>query len=206
MKPGTGVLLVVSAPSGGGKTTVCAGLLEANAGLRRVVTCTTRRPRAGETDGVDYHFLSPERFEAEVAAGGFLEHATVYGNRYGTLRASVLEQLAAGRDVLLNIDVQGAGSIRAAAAGDPELRGALVTLFLTPPSLGELEARLRGRGSETEDVLRRRLEAAAREVAEAVQFDYLLVSGTRAEDLRRAQAVYDAERIRRHRVRFEFGN
>lgn len=205
MKPGTGVLLLVSAPSGGGKTTVCAGLLEANPALRRVVTCTTRRPRAGEADGVDYHFLSPERFEAEVASGGFLEHATVYGNRYGTLRGSVLAELRAGRDVLLNIDVQGAESIRRAAASDAELRAALATLFLTPPSLCELEARLRGRGSEAEDVLQRRLEAAAREVAAADHFDYLLVSGTRADDLRRAQAVYDAEKIRRHRVRFEFG-
>ena len=199
---GSGVLLLVSAPSGGGKTTVCAGLLAANPRLKRVVTCTTRPPRPGETDGVDYHFRTPERF----AAGGFLEHANVYGNRYGTLRASVLEQLRAGWDVLLNIDVQGAASIRWAAEGEPELGAALVTLFLTPANLRELEQRLRGRGSEAEDVLLRRLEAAWREVAEAVHFDYLLVSGTRTEDLRRAQAVYDAEKIRRHRVRFEFGN
>lgn len=201
-----GVLLLISAPSGGGKTTVCSGLLASNPRLRRAVTCTTRAPRPGEVDGVDYHFLTPEKFTAEVEAHGFLEHATVYGNRYGTLRSSVLVQLRAGHDVLLNIDVQGAASVRKAAEHDRELGDALATLFLTPPSLRELEARLRGRGSEAEEVLRRRLEAASWEVAEAVHFDYLLVSGTREEDLRRAQAVYDAERLRQHRVPFEFGS
>jgi guanylate kinase len=199
------VLLLVSAPSGGGKTTVCAGLLAHNAGLRRAITCTTRAPRPGEADGVDYHFLAPAEFEAGVARGEFLEHALVYGHRYGTRSAAVLDLLRRGADVLLNIDVQGANSIRAAARAEPELAAALVTVFLTPPTRTELERRLRGRGSDPEDVIRRRLAAAQAEVAEAPRFDYLLVSETRESDLRRAQAIYEAERLRQARVRFAFG-
>lgn len=201
----SGVLLLVSAPSGGGKTTVCTGLLAAHPGLRRVVTCTTRPPRAGEVDGVDYHFFGRGEFEARVAAGDFLEHAEVYGNRYGTLKESVRGLLRAGCDVLLNIDVQGAASVRGAAAAEAELGAALVTVFLTPATRGELEQRLRGRGSESDETLDRRLAAAADEVAQAGRFDYLVVSGTREEDLRRVTAIYEAEQVRRHRVRLEFG-
>lgn len=201
----SGVLLLVSAPSGGGKTTVCSSLLAAQPDLRRVVTCTTRAPRAGEVDGVDYHFFRREDFEARVAAGDFLEHAEVYGNRYGTLKASVRDILRAGRDVLLNIDVQGAASVRRAASADAELGAALVTVFLTPATLGELEQRLRTRGSESEETLGRRLAAASGEVAQAEHFDYLVVSGTRDEDLRRVTAIYEAEQVRRPRVRLEFG-
>jgi guanylate kinase len=200
-----GVLLLISAPSGGGKTTVCTSMLAQNPGIRRVITCTTRPPRPGEVDGVDYHFFSMEEFERRINAGEFLENARVYANRYGTLRASVLDVLRAGWDVLLNIDVQGAASIRAAAQTDAELGSALVTVFLTPATLVELEARLRGRGSEAEDVVERRLAAAPGEVSEARHFDYLVISGTREEDLKRVQSIYVAEQARRHRVAFEFG-
>jgi guanylate kinase len=201
----TGILLLVSAPSGGGKTTVCAALLGRNPRLRRVITCTTRPPRTGERNGVDYHFFDPAEFGHRVEAGGFLEHAEVYGNRYGTLRSSVLDVLREGCDVLLNIDVQGAESIRRAAAEDSELGAALVTVFLTPPTLTELERRLRGRGTDPEEVVERRLAAASGEVKEARHFDYVLVSGTREEDQDRAQAIYVAEQMRRHRVTLEFG-
>ena len=200
-----GVILLISAPSGGGKTTVCTSILSRNGGLRRAITCTTRVPRPGERDGVDYHFLTREEFESRVGRGEFIEHAEVYGNRYGTLRASVVDVLRGGDDVLLNIDVQGAASIRRVALGDAELGSALATVFLTPGTLAELEARLRGRGSEAEEVLRRRLEAAPVEVGEAVHFDYVVVSGTREEDLARVEAIYAAERCRRHRVRLDFG-
>lgn len=200
-----GVILLISAPSGGGKTTVCASMLTRNDGLRRAITCTTRAPRPGERDGVDYHFFTREEFAGRLGAGEFLEHAEVYGNRYGTLRASVLDVLRGGQDVLLNIDVQGATSIRRMALGDAEVGAALATVFLTPGTLAELEARLRGRGSEGEEVVRRRLEAAPGEVAEAVHFDYVVVSGTREEDLARVEAIYAAERCRRHRVRLDFG-
>lgn len=180
-------------------------MLGSNGALKRVITCTTRRPRPGEVDGVDYHFFTPEEFLRRVDAGEFLEHAEVYGNRYGTLRASVLDVLRSGFDVLLNIDVQGAASIRRAAAEDRELGAALVTVFLTPATLAELESRLRGRGSESEEVVRRRLEAAPVEVGESAYFDYLVVSGTRSEDLARVQAIYEAEQSRRSRVHLEFG-
>jgi len=199
----TPILLLISAPSGGGKTTVCSALLGANAGLRRVVTCTTRLPRPGEQDGVDYHFFTPEDFARRAGAGEFLEHATVYGRSYGTLKSSVLDLLAAGNDVLLNIDVQGAASVRKVATSDPVLSGALVTVFLTPPTLAELGSRLRGRGADAEDVVLRRLAEARVEAARWTEFDYLVVSGARADDSRRMQAIHDAERLRRSRARFE---
>ncbi|MEI6357773.1 MAG: guanylate kinase [Verrucomicrobiota bacterium] len=197
------IILLISAPSGGGKTTVCSSLLAANAGLRRVVTCTTRAPRPGEQDGVDYHFFTPEDFARRAGAGEFLEHANVYGRSYGTLKSSVLDLLAAGNDVLLNIDVQGAASVRKVAASDPVLSGALVTVFLTPPTLAELESRLRGRGADAEEVVLRRLSEARVEAARWTEFDYLVVSGTRSDDSRRMQAIHDAERLRRSRARFD---
>jgi guanylate kinase len=196
----SGVLLLISAPSGGGKTTVCTSMLTGNPALKRVITCTTRPPRSGEVNGQDYHFLTMPEFERRMAVGEFLEQALVYGNRYGTLRSSVLDTLRSGSDVLLNIDVQGAASIRKVAEEDPEIRCALATVFLTPRTLVELESRLRGRGSESEEVVARRLAAAPAEVAEAVHFDYLVVSETREWDLRRVQSIYEAEKARRHRV------
>lgn len=198
----TPIILLISAPSGGGKTTVCNGLLAANPNLRRVVTCTTRSPRAGEVNGVDYHFFSAEEFSRRLAAGEFLEHATVYDKSYGTLKSSVLDLLTAGHDVLLNIDVQGAASVRRAAATDSVFGRALATVFLTPPTLSELEARLRGRGSDSEQVVARRLAEAKAEAAQWSEFDYLVVSGTREDDARRMQAIYDAERLRKTRAEF----
>src|SRR5882672_858807 len=115
------LLIVLSAPSGGGKTTLCQQLLPVRPNLTRAVTCTTRAPRAGEQDGVDYYFLDATTFLKRVQAGNFLEHATVYGNSYGTLKSEVLGKLRQGKDVVLNIDVQGAAAIRARAGEDPEL-------------------------------------------------------------------------------------
>ena len=196
------VIFLISAPSGAGKTTVCNALLAANPNLRRVVTSTTRPARPGEQHGVDYHFFSPEEFARRLAAGEFLEHASVYDRSYGTLKSSVLDLLAAGHDVLLNIDVQGAASVRRVAAGDPVLNRALVTVFLTPETLAELESRLRGRGSDPEEVIARRLAEAKSEAGRWGEFDYLVLSGTRAEDARRMQAIYDAERLRSGRAEF----
>lgn len=198
----TPIILLISAPSGGGKTTVCSGLLAANPNLRRVVTCTTRPPRAGEVNGVDYHFFSPEDFTRRAAADEFLEHAQVYDRSYGTLKSSVLDLLAAGQDVLLNIDVQGAASVRRMAKTEATLGRALVTVFLTPASLTELEVRLRGRGSDSEAEVARRLAEARVEAAQAGEFDYLVISGTREEDARRMQAIYEAERLRKMRAEF----
>ncbi|HTH45890.1 MAG TPA: guanylate kinase [Candidatus Limnocylindria bacterium] len=201
----TPIILLISAPSGAGKTTVCNALLAANPNLRRVVTSTTRPARPGERHGVDYHFFSPEEFARRREADEFLEHASVYDRAYGTLKSSVLDLLAAGHDVLLNIDVQGAASVRRVAAGDPVLKGALATVFLTPPTLAELEARLRGRGADPEDVIARRLAEAGGEAGRWAEFDYLVVSTTRAEDSRRMQAIYDTERLRSARAEFRLG-
>lgn len=194
------LMLLISAPSGAGKTTLCHRLLAANPQMRRAVTCTTRPARDGEVDGVDYYFFDAETFERRVKAGEFLEHADVYGNRYGTLKSEVHRRLDEGVDVLINVDVQGADSIRAAAADDPVLRAALVTLFLIPASVEVLEKRLRKRASDSEAVIRRRLGEARQEAAHWRHFDYLLVSGTPDEDASRAQAILEAEHMRTRRA------
>lgn len=204
MKMSSPLLFLISAPSGAGKTTVCAGLLAAVPNLRRIVTCTTRPPRPGEREGVDYRFLSAEEFTARVGRGEFLEHATVYGKSYGTLKADVRQLLAAGHDVLLNIDVQGAASVRAAAATDAVLSRALVTVFFSTATLGELEERLRGRAQDAEEVIQRRLREAAAEAARWREFDYLVVSASREDDLRRMQVIFEAEHLRRERSDFHF--
>jgi guanylate kinase len=185
----TPIILLISAPSGVGKTTVCQGLLAAQAGLQRAVTCTTRPPRDGEVPGVDYHFLSAAEF-----------------GHYGTLKAEVRSRLDAGFDVLLNIDVQGAASVRSAAATDPVLAAALVTVFYTTANLSEMETRLRGRAADSEEVIQRRLAEARVEAARWREFDYLVLSGSREEDLRRMRVIFEAEKLRRHRSTFEFGS
>ncbi len=190
------LLIVISAPSGGGKTTLCEQLLAARPQMTRAITCTTRPPRGTERDGVDYYFLDAEAFLKRVQAGNFLEHASVFGNSYGTLNSEVLGKLRQGRDVLLNVDVQGAATIRERAQSDAELRRALVTVFLTPPSMAILEKRLRKRGTDAEAVIQKRLAVARHEIAQWKDFDYLLLSDTIAEDLRRTLAIVEAEKLR----------
>ncbi len=197
------VLVLISAPSGAGKTTVTRRLLASTPGMERVVTCTTRPPRGGERDGVDYHFLGRPEFENRVAAGEFLEHAEVYGNRYGTLKASVLNRLEAGVDVVLSVDVQGAESIRAVASEDVAMGRALVSVFIMPPSIEELERRLRGRNEDSDAVVARRLALAREEMEHWRHFQYLLVSGTMDEDLMAMQRILAAERMRTQRMRVQ---
>lgn len=175
IRAGTGRLIVISGPSGSGKTTLCSRLLE-RPGFERVITCTTRAPRGGERDGVDYHFLSREAFERGIREGAFLEHAEVYGNRYGTPRAAVIQAIERGASVVLNIDVQGARQLRDAGV-EP-----MVTIFVVPPSEEELEARLRRRGTDSDDAIRRRLEESRRELAEREAYDHEIVN----RDLNRA--------------------
>ena len=194
------MLVVISAPSGTGKTTLCVQTLAARPNMSRAVTCTTRAPRPGEQEGVDYYFLDAATFLKRVQAGNFLEHATVYGNSYGTLKSEVLGKLRAGKDVLLNVDVQGAAAIRAHAEQDAELKRALVTVFLTPPSMAVLEARLKKRGQDPPPAIAKRLSVARQEIAQWKNFDYLVVSSSIPEDVRRLQAILDAEQMRQTRA------
>jgi len=195
------LLIVISAPSGAGKTTVCQQLLASRPGLTRAITCTTRAPRGDEKDGIDYYFLDAPAFRKGVQAGDFLEHATVYGNSYGTLHAEVINKLRQGKDVLLNVDVQGAASIRKRAEADPELKRALVSVFLTPSGIDVLEKRLRNRGTDSEEVIGKRLAVARHEIAEWRHFDYLLISASIPEDLRRMQVIFEAEKLKSTRAR-----
>jgi guanylate kinase len=195
------VLLVLSAPSGAGKTTVGRNLLTEVPGLERAVTCTTRPPRHGERPGHDYHFLDLTEFLKRLESGEFLESAEVYGNRYGTLRSEVLRRLEAGRDVLLTIDVQGAEAIRQSARQDPVLARALVSVFLMPPSTEELERRLRGRDEDPPEVIARRLAMAQSEIEQWPKFDYVVVSGRPEEDLDAMRSLLITERRRSVRRR-----
>jgi len=194
------LLVLISAPSGGGKTTLCHQLLAARPQMTRAVTCTTRDPREGERDGVDYYFLDATSFLKRLQAGNFLEHATVYGNSYGILKAEVLGKLRQGKDVLLNVDVQGAATIREKAQEDAELKRALVSVFLTPPSMELLEQRLRRRGTDSAPVIQKRLGVARQEISQWKHFDYLLLSNTIPEDLRRMLAIVEAEKLRAERA------
>ena len=194
--PASQLLILISAPSGGGKTTLQEELLKARPEISRAVTCTTRAPRVGEQDGRDYHFLDAGSFLKRVQAGNFLEHATVYGHSYGILKSEVLGKLRAGKDVLLSVDVQGVATIRQRAEEDPELKRALVTVFLTPDSLSTLEKRLRRRGKDSPAAIQKRLSVARQEIAQWKNFDYLIISGSIADDLRRMISIYEAEKMR----------
>lgn len=186
----SGLLLIVSGPAGSGKTTVCDRMLAEEPGVQRVVTSTTRPPRAGEQHRVDYYFFDHATFEAKVAAGDFYEWAHVHTNRYGTLKSEILDKLAAGKDLLLNIDVQGAATFRAAGQEDPLLQGKVVTVFIMPPDLAELEKRLRLRSTDDEAEIQRRLEVARSEIEQRDHYDHCILSGNRDEDFEALRHIY----------------
>ncbi|HVO18854.1 MAG TPA: guanylate kinase [Anaeromyxobacter sp.] len=190
--PMPGLLLVLSAPSGAGKTTLAHRFRQAHPDAVFSVSATTRPPRGAEQDGVDYHFLAPERFAELVAAGAFAEWAEVYGQRYGTLRSTVKAALAAGRIALFDIDVQGGGHLK---AGWPD---EAVTVFVLPPSPAELERRLRGRSTDSEEIIERRLGAARAEVARGLAtYDYVVVNDDVERALGLLHAIVAHERSRR---------
>jgi len=185
--------VILSAPSGGGKTTIARRLLETRADLGYSVSCTTRVPRAGEVDGRDYHFLTPEEFEAREAAGLFAESASVHGHRYGTLRSEVRRVMEGGRHVIMDIDVQGAWQFHGAF---PES----VLVFVLPPSAEVLLARLLGRQSENRDRLLVRLRNAREELAAVGRYHYVVVNDDLDRAVAQVSAIIDAEALRQDRV------
>ena len=194
-----GVLMLLSGPAGAGKSTILRTAIEKDPGLQFSVSCTTRPPREGETDGVDYHFLSEGEFAAKVEAGEFLEHAGVHKWRYGTLRESVVGLLEEGTDVIMDIDVQGAEQIR--ASDDPTVMRALVDIFVMPPDTAELERRLRARGSESEETFQLRMKNALAEIEQWPSYSYRILSGTRDEDYAAFATILAAERLARSALR-----
>jgi guanylate kinase len=185
-----GILFVISAPSGAGKTTLVEALRQTS-NLFYSVSCTTRAPRSGEIDGEDYQFLSDKDFRARVEAGDFLEHAQVHGDYYGTLRKPVLTNLNSGVDVLIDIDAQGATAIR--NCDDPFIRKALSDIFIMPPDLEELRRRLLQRGTETAQQIESRLATAAREMELWHGYRYTIISGSVEEDLQKFRHIMEAE-------------
>lgn len=181
-----GLLIVVSGPSGTGKGTVCGELLDSMPELAYSISATTRAPRAGEVDGKNYYFLTKERFEELIAEGGFLEYANVYGNYYGTPLVKIQERLAEGDDILLEIDTQGALEVMKKCPDG-------LFIFLLPPSLGELERRIRGRGSETEESLKKRLGNAKAEIAIGEKYKYVVVNDTVKKAVARIKSIIVAE-------------
>jgi guanylate kinase len=191
------MLLVVSGPSGSGKTTLCRRLADSGE-VRYSISCTTRPPRPGEKDGRDYHFLTCEEFERRLKAGDFLEHAMVHENWYGSLKSEVLSRLTSGSDVVMDIDVQGAAQVR--NCQDPDIRLAMVDLFVMPPGENELLARLSGRGTDTAEVIALRMANALDEMSHWREYTYVLLSSTREEDYSRFLALVTAERLRVSRL------
>jgi len=188
-----GIMLVLSSPSGAGKTTLSRLLLERDATMTMSVSCTTRPKRPGETPGVDYHFVDEAAFEGMIAQGDMLEHAEVFGNRYGTPRKPVETALASGRDVLFDIDWQGTQQLKQTARDD------VVSVFVLPPSFSELEKRLHSRAQDTPDVVARRMAKASDEMSHWAEYDYIIVNQDIEDSVASVQAILTAERLRRAR-------
>lgn len=188
-----GLMLVLSSPSGAGKSTIARALLSRDANLSMSVSMTTRPPRPGEVDGKDYVFVSTDAYREMVESDGFLEHATVFDNHYGTPRAPVEAAMAEGRDVLFDVDWQGTQQLRQNARAD------LVSVFILPPSRAELERRLRGRAQDPLEVVLRRMAKAADEMSHWAEYDYVVVNACIEDAVAGVEAILAAERLRRDR-------
>lgn len=189
-----GLMFVLSSPSGAGKTTMSRALMAEDHEITMSVSATTRPPRPGEVDGVDYYFVSPDQFQSMVAENALLEWATVFGNRYGTPRAPVEAALAAGRDVLFDIDWQGTQQLQQTDAASD-----LVRVFILPPTLAELERRLTSRNTDHPDVIAGRMARARDEISHWGEYDYILVNDDAETCLNEIRAILKAERLRRKR-------
>ncbi|MDR3441205.1 guanylate kinase [Telmatospirillum sp.] len=188
-----GLMLVLSSPSGAGKTTISKALLRQDGGIAMSVSVTTRPPRPGEVDGRDYHFIERAQFLTMVRNGELLEHARVFDNDYGTPRGPVEKTLADGKDVLFDIDWQGTQQLRQNARAD------LVSIFVLPPSVAELERRLRGRGQDSDDVVRGRMAKAGLEMSHWPEYDYIIVNSVLEASVGSVKAILAAERLKRER-------
>ena len=188
-----GLMLVLSSPSGAGKSTIARLLMESDSAFMLSISATTRAPRPGEQDGREYHFMTREQFEAAADRGAFLEWARVFDHYYGTPKGPVAAALAAGKDVLFDVDWQGARALRAAAPEE------VVGVFILPPSLEELERRLRARAQDHEDVIARRMARSADEIAHWSEYDYVLVNHNLDDTLKAVRDVVAVERLRRAR-------
>jgi len=195
----SGILFVVSAPSGAGKTSLVQALLAAEPGVSLSISYTTRPPRPGEVDGRDYHFVSPEAFEHMLEAGEFLESATVHGNRYGTSHRWIKGELSQGHDVLLEIDWQGAQQVR-------KLMRGVVSIFILPPSIEALQARLVGRGQDSPQVIAQRLDAAHEEMSHGAEFEYAIINDDFDRAARDLTSIIRAERLKFPRQAARHGN
>ncbi|MFO1189938.1 MAG: guanylate kinase [Alphaproteobacteria bacterium] len=190
-----GMMLVLSSPSGAGKTTLSRALLARDANLTMSVSMTTRPKRPGEVDGRDYFFTDVASFQREIAAGAFLEHARVFNHHYGTPRAAVEHLLSAGKDVLFDIDWQGTQQLAHLMRDD------LVSVFILPPSVAELDRRLRARAQDSAEVVAERMARAADEVSHWAEYDYVIVNNDVEASVKRLMSILDAERCRRTRQR-----
>ena len=188
-----GLLIVLSSPSGAGKSTISRLLLEADPQITMSISATTRPKRPGERDDVDYHFVDDAEFDAMIAAGDFVEWAPVFGFRYGTPKVPVKAALKDGRDILFDIDWQGTQQLHSAMGED------LVRIFLLPPSMDELERRLHARGTDSGGVIAERMERAAGEISHWAEYDYVLVNEDTQECLADVRAIIGAERLKRAR-------
>ncbi|MEQ5793577.1 guanylate kinase [Paracoccus sp. NFXS7] len=190
----TGLMVILSSPSGAGKSTLARRLMDWDAGLRFSVSATTRAPRPGEIDGEHYHFTTRDGFLRMVAEGQMLEHAEVFGNLYGSPRGPVEQAMLAGRDTLFDVDWQGGQQIRASALG-----AHVVSIFVLPPSLPELERRLRGRGQDSDAIIAGRMQKSRSEISHWAEYDYVLVNDDLDQTEARMRAILTAERLRRDR-------
>lgn len=189
-----GMLFVLSSPSGAGKTTISRAILEQDSNLSMSVSATTRKMRSGEVDGSDYSFLAQDDFVKMVKANEFLEYAEVFGNMYGTPKASVFEKIEAGKDVLFDIDWQGTMQLQKRCGDD------VVSIFILPPSLAELESRLRKRAQDDESVIKKRMQKATDEISHWGIYDYVLVNSNIDMAVSQVSSILNAERLRRRRL------